>query len=264
MAYPYYHSYIPYTPFIPYQQQHIISTSPPFSTFNEHSSYPHYQPQSQDFYSQLETLKQYLIETHEIKKKSREELQEQIQNLSLSLKASSQKFSQIFSDAQKKDRKKYQKVTIDNEPEKRVDEKQVEEESEIKIITLEKKSFPMTSLVSSPATFSKPARSLTSLSETSPTPLSTIFMVSSPPIKQLDLKLTHMISYLIGRPLLDKKRKKFVQLSVPLFPPPKPPDLQSSSELSPPISSPTLLISLRRPPPKPPDMPTPPINALSF
>src|SRR4051812_19767307 len=89
MAYPYYHSYTPYTPYIPYQQ-HIISFSPQqsSSTFHEHSSYHGHQPQSQDFYSQLETLKQYLIETHEIQQKSREELKEQVQNLGLSLKAS--------------------------------------------------------------------------------------------------------------------------------------------------------------------------------
>ncbi|CAI8617904.1 unnamed protein product [Vicia faba] len=94
MAYPYSHYYIPYTPYISYQPQpHIISISPQqsSSTFYKHSSYHSYQPQSQNFYSQLETLKQYLIETHEIENKSREEMKELIQKFGDSLKATQER-----------------------------------------------------------------------------------------------------------------------------------------------------------------------------
>ncbi|XP_058734146.1 uncharacterized protein LOC131605862 [Vicia villosa] len=122
---PYNHGYTPhlqptYDYYTPFYQQNISTPFIPSyqptpelsdSTSHEHSSIsPHLHPSytisqqthlptdsfQETFYQELETLKQYVIETHEISNKYREDLKEQIQNISDSLKKSQQKFKEKY------------------------------------------------------------------------------------------------------------------------------------------------------------------------
>ncbi|XP_058741509.1 uncharacterized protein LOC131613887 [Vicia villosa] len=114
MTNPYYQSFTPpyvsvpspfyYHPISPYYS--TVTTIPPTSS-NPYTSYPpspnSYQPepqnsnlQSETFYQDLETLKQYLIETHELSNKYREELKEQIQNISDSFKKTHKKWKERY------------------------------------------------------------------------------------------------------------------------------------------------------------------------
>src|SRR4051812_31494032 len=82
----------------------LLSASPPYTSYipsqNPHISYQqqpqNFNSQSETFYQDLETLKQYLIETHELSNKYREELKEQIQNLSYSFKKTQEKFKEKY------------------------------------------------------------------------------------------------------------------------------------------------------------------------
>ncbi|XP_058727777.1 uncharacterized protein LOC131599450 [Vicia villosa] len=99
MANPYYQSFPP--PYVsvpsPFYYHNVSPYYSTVTTIQPTSSNPYisYQPepqnsnlQSETFYQDLETLKQYLIETHELSNKYREELKEQIQKLSDSFKKS--------------------------------------------------------------------------------------------------------------------------------------------------------------------------------
>ncbi|XP_058752784.1 uncharacterized protein LOC131625965 [Vicia villosa] len=249
----------------PHPPCYYSSSNPPFSTSTPHQQHIPFappQPQPQNFFSQpetlrqLEILKQYITETHEMATKSREELKEQIENLSNSFKASSQEFL----DVQRKRLEKFKKIIIETKPEQQQEEEEKFHDSLQLLPTVNPIVFPESFPAKSPTPtvfLRTPATTLISIPAAYPTTAQSFSLRKFP---RSSLKKTYLL-------LSPGKTEPSPAETIVLppkqpdspKPPPKPPDLQQV--LSAPEPPPFNILHLR-PPSKPPDFQSSPPSKL--